>query len=96
MSYVMFNFGVFPAISDSYLFSLPVLIGSSNFISGYLNFILGTILRLSWFRDLFVKSLVRHRAVHFNIEPFFVDSNASGSQEVRKSIRGEARITMYL
>ena len=63
MSYVMFNFGVFPAISDSYLFSLPVLIGSSNFI-------LGTILRLSWFRDLFVKSLVRHRAGHFNIEPF--------------------------
>ena len=70
LSYVMFNFGVFPAISDSYLFSLPVLIGSSNFISGYLNFILGTILRLSWFRDLFVKSLVRHRAGHFNIEPF--------------------------
>ena len=32
MSYVMYNFGVFPAISDSYLFPFPILIGSSNFI----------------------------------------------------------------
>lgn len=32
MSYVMYNFGVFPAVSDGYLFPFPVLIGLSNFI----------------------------------------------------------------